>query len=204
MTRSIRASVKVGIYSRANLIFGLPDQTKWEAFESVMFATKLCFLGMYDIACMCFAPYPGSALFERLVAEGKIRTDDPEIYNEFLIDNLTTRATSMRSWSKHIPGWTMPLWILGTTAWFYGLQFLIRPWRLIQTLYRLLTRRPTTMFETIVYGLYVDFFHRRKIISREVEPLEDIEVVIPDKVPHRPSSDRLLQIRSGNPERVPI
>ena len=204
MTKSIRDSVKVGIYSRANFIFGLPDQTKWEAFESVMFATKLCFLGMYDIACMCFAPYPGSDLFERLVGEGRIHTDDPEIYNEFLIDNLTTRATSLRSWSDHIPGWTMPLWILGTTLWFYSLQFLIRPQRAVQTLYRLLTRNPTTMFETILYGFYVDFFKRRKIIVEEEEPLERIELIIAGAVPHRPSADPLLKIRSGNPERVPI
>lgn len=199
--RSIRASARVGIYSRANLIFGLPDQTKFEALESVWFATRLCFLGMHDVACMCFAPYPGSELFERLVAEGRIDPSDPEVYNEFLIDNLTTRATSMKSWSRDIPGWSMPLWILGTTAWFYGLQFLIRPQRLFATLSRLARGRPTTMLETILYGLYVDFFTRRKTQVDEVEVVEKIALEIPSKAPHREARDPEIRIRSGNPAR---
>jgi hypothetical protein len=191
--------VKVGIYSRANFIFGLPDQTKFEAFESVAFATKLCFLGMYDIACMCFAPYPGSELFERLIREGGIKTDHS--YNEFLINNLTTKTTGMKSWSKHIPSWSMPLWTIGTTIYFYSLQFLLRPHRFFRLCYRLIIRKPTTMFETIVFGLFVSFFRRKKLVVKEVEPIEAISPPLDKKIPNKVSDDPLILINSGNPAR---
>jgi len=199
MTGSIRSSVKVGIYSRANFIFGLPDQTKYEAFESVAFATKLCFLGMYDIACMCFAPYPGSELFERLIREGGIKTDHG--YDEFLINNLTTKMTGMKSWSQHIPSWSMPLWTIGTTIYFYSLQFILRPHRFFRLCYRLIIRRPTTMFETIVFGLFVSFFRRKKLVVKDVEPIEAISPPLDRKVPNRASNDPLILINSGNPAR---
>jgi anaerobic magnesium-protoporphyrin IX monomethyl ester cyclase len=199
MTRSIRSSVKVGIYSRANFIFGLPDQTKFEAFQSVAFATKLCFLGMYDIACMCFAPYPGSELFERLIREGGIKTDHR--YNEFLINNLTTKVTGMRSWSKHIPSWSMPLWTIGTTIYFYSLQFVLRPQRLFQLFYRLIKRNPTTMFETIVYGLFISFFQRKKFVVNDVESIEQINIYNDESTPRRVSDDPFILVNSGNPAR---
>ena len=199
MTGSIRASVKVGIYSRANLIFGLPDQTMFEAMQSVAFAAKLCVLGMYDVACMCFAPYPGSELFERMIREGKIRTD--EAYDEFLINNLTTKVTGMKSWSKHIPDWTMPLWTIGTTMFFYSLQFLLRPNRLILMFYRLLKNNPTTMFETIVYGLCISLFKRKKLVVDEIEPIEKIDLPHEKKQFRRVTDDPLVLVASGNPQR---
>jgi len=199
MTGSIRASVKVGIYSRANLIFGLPDQTVSEALESVAFAMKLCVLGMYDIACMCFAPYPGSELFERMIREGKIDTGDA--YDEFLINNITTKVTGMRSWSEHIPSWSMPLWTIGTTMLFYSVQFVLRPNRLFRMFYRLIKKNPTTMFETIVYGLFISLFKRRKLVVNDVEPIEKINIPDDTRHPRRVSEDPLLLIGSGNPQR---
>jgi radical SAM superfamily enzyme YgiQ (UPF0313 family) len=199
MTGSIRASVKVGIYSRANLIFGLPDQTVSESLESVAFAMKLCVLGMYDIACMCFAPYPGSELFERMIREGKISTS--EAYDEFLVNNLTTKVTGMRSWSEHIPNWSMPLWTIGTTILFYSLQFLLRPNRFIKMLYRLIKKNPTTMFETIVYGLFISLFKRRKLVVNEVAPIDKIKLPDDNWQPRRLSDDPLILIASGNPQR---
>lgn len=199
MTESIRASVKVGIYSRANLIFGLPDQTVSEALESVAFAMKLCVLGMYDIACMCFAPYPGSELFERMIREGKISTGDA--YDEFLVNNLTTKVTGMRSWSEHIPSWSMPLWTIGTTLLFYSVQFLLRPNRFFRMIYRLIKKNPTTMFETIVYGLFISLLKRRKLVVNDVEPIEKIKLPDDKGQPRRLSDDPLILIASGNPQR---
>ncbi|MDH3443232.1 MAG: radical SAM protein, partial [Deltaproteobacteria bacterium] len=199
MTVSIRSSVKVGIYSRANLIFGLPDQTVFEALESVAFAMKLCVLGMYDIACMCFAPYPGSELFERMIREGKISTGDS--YDEFLVNNLTTKVTGMRSWSQHIPSWSMPLWTIGTTMLFYSLQFLLRPNRFFRMVYRLVKKNPTTMFETIVYGLFISLFKRRKLVVNDVAPIEKIQLPDLKGEARRSSNDPLILVNSGNPER---
>lgn len=199
MTESIRASVKVGIYSRANLIFGLPDQTVSEALESVAFAMKLCVLGMYDIACMCFAPYPGSELFERMIREGRIETGDS--YDEFLINNVTSKVVGMKSWSQHIPSWSMPLWTIGTTLMFYSVQFLLRPNRFFKMIYRMIKQNPTTMFETIVYGLFISLFKRKKLVINAVEPIEKIHLPEDRARPRHISDDPMILIASGNPQR---
>ncbi len=200
MKSSIRSSVEVGIYSRANFIFGLPDQTRREAFESVRYASRLCVLGMSDIACMCFAPYPGSELFERLVRERQINTGSQ--YDEFLLGNLTTKAFGMKSWSRHIPSWTLPFWIYGTTMYFYALQFLIRPQRIFRTLRRLWQGNPTTLLETILYGIGIGLFQRKKLVVKASEPIERHDEAAPiGKKPFKPTSDPVILIRAGNPER---
>jgi radical SAM superfamily enzyme YgiQ (UPF0313 family) len=199
MSKSIRASVKVGIYSRANLIFGLPDQTISEALESVKFATKLCFLGMSDIACMCFAPYPGSYLFEKLVSEGEIKVDQE--YEAFLATNLTTKIFGMRSWSRHIPNWSMPLWTIGVTMYFYTLQYVFRPWRVLQSFGRMLRGNPITLIETIVYGQVMSLFKRKMKMKYEVENIERVEVPVNGQAPRRLTPDPLIAVTGGNPGR---
>jgi radical SAM superfamily enzyme YgiQ (UPF0313 family) len=200
MTESIRACVKVGICSRANFIFGLPGQTKLECFESIAFATKLCLLGMHDVACMCFAPYPGSYLFEKLVAEEKIKID--ETFDEFLITNLTTKVFGMKSWSEHIPSWSMPLWIIGTTMYFYALQFVTRPVRLFRLLHRMAKKKPVTMIETILYGQWIRLFTRQaKMDVRNAEFIDRNEMAEHNVARRQKTADRLVVINSGNPER---
>ena len=198
MAKSIRSAVRVGIYSRANFIFGLPDQTNYEALQSVGFVTKLCFLGMHDIAVTHFVPYPGSQLFESLVREGKLQTN--EAYEEFLLENVSTKVTRMKSWSKHIPDWAMPLWVIGTIAYFHTLQYIIRPHRLFASCFRLLKGSPVSSTEAIIYGLYIKFFKRKETQVKEVERIERIDLPVAG-APRRQSNDPAILINSGNPAR---
>ena len=203
MASSIRDSVKVGIFSRANFIFGLPDQTKVEALESFRFITRLCFLGMYDIATTHFVPYPGSHLFEGLVTEGKIKIDE-QYFNKFLAENVSTKVTGMRSWTKYMSDWSIPCWVVGSILYFYALQFLIRPHRLIGSLARVFKGTPITLFETLVVATYIRLFKRGVTVTREVERIESLDPPVLGKVRPQPSTDPLIIIRSGNPERVLI
>lgn len=198
MAKSIRSSVRVGIFTRANFIFGLPDQTNYEALQSVGFVTKLCLLGMHDIAITHFVPYPGSHLFETLVADGKLQTN--EAYEEFLLENVSTKVTRMKSWSKHIPDWAMPLWVIGTISYFYALQYLIRPHRLFALCYRLLKGTPVSSTEAIIYGLYIKFFKRKERQVTEVERIERIDLPVFGTA-RRQSDDPAIIINSGNPAR---
>jgi anaerobic magnesium-protoporphyrin IX monomethyl ester cyclase len=198
MAKSIRSSVRVGIFSKANFIFGLPDQTKYEVLESIGFVTKLCFLGMYDIAITHFVPYPGSHLFESLVRDGKLKTN--EAYEEFLLENVSTKVTGMKSWSKYIPDWSMPLWVIGTIAYFYALQYIIRPHRLFGSCLRLLKGKPVSNTEATIYSLYIKFFKRRATKVTDVEHLERIDLPVL-RTPRRESNDPAILINSGNPAR---
>jgi hypothetical protein len=57
------------------------------------------------------------------------------------------------------------------------------------------------MFETIVYGLFISLFNRRKLVVSEVAPIEKIKLLDDNRQPRRSSDDPLILIASGNPQR---
>jgi hypothetical protein len=67
--------------------------------------------------------------------------------------------------------------------------------------YRLIKSNPTTMFETIVYGLFISLFKRRKLAVDDVEPIEKITIYGDSKPLRRTSEDPLILVASGNPQR---
>ena len=112
-------------------------------------------LGVYDVAVSKFVPYPGSALFRRLQAEGKIQLDD-----EFFVspmDFYTRRAPSYAdAVSTRRLYWTM-LWMFVN---FYVISFAVRPLRMLRTLARAVV---TGTEETRYAKWFVDrFFTRRR------------------------------------------
>jgi hypothetical protein len=94
----------------------------------------------------------------------------------------------------------MPLWVIGTIAYFYALQYIIRPHRLFASCFRLLKGIPVSSTEAILYGLYIKFFKRKETKVKEVERLERIDMPAFGK-PRRESEDPAIVINSGNPAR---
>jgi anaerobic magnesium-protoporphyrin IX monomethyl ester cyclase len=148
MIPSMRAAVKAGIITRANILIGLPEQDLRELIDNFAFAARLAWIGLHDIAVFGFVPYPGSEIYRQLRASGQIESG--EAYRKFLAFNLTNAHRHMRSWSRFIPDWQMPYIIYALTAWFYGLQFVFRPYRALIHIYRMAIRKPITTFEIIV------------------------------------------------------
>jgi len=66
---------------------------------------------------------------------------------------------------------------------------------------RLIKKNPTTMFETIIYGLFISLFKRKKLAVDEVEPIEKISISDETTRPRRISDDPLILVASGNPQR---
>jgi len=149
MLDSMRAAVKVGMVTRSHLIFGMPGQTKRDVVQSLAFATRLAVAGVHDLACYAFSPYPGSELYDQLVAEGRIEpaADD---YDRVLAQNIFTNYKLRRSWTPHLPWWSLGWLCVGTMAYFYVLQFALRPTRVVALLRSLLQKRPHTYFQRMV------------------------------------------------------
>jgi radical SAM superfamily enzyme YgiQ (UPF0313 family) len=188
MCASMRAAVKVGIITRAHLIVGLPGQTWGEILDDFAFAARLAFLGLHDIAVFGFVPYPGSELYRQLVAEGRIVRDHQ--YSVFLAFNITSSMARMRSWSQHLRDWHIPFLILAMLAVFYALQFLMRPHRLLVSLYRILARKALTSFEIILTGMLTDWLTGRKRPRGNLGPFADearnVVVRARAALPHQP------------------
>ncbi len=149
MLASMRHAVKLGLVTRCHLIFGMPDETKRDVLKTLAFVTRVAWAGVHDLACYAFSPYPGSALYDRLVAEGRIATDGDD-YDRVLAQNIFTNYKLRRSWTPHIPAWILGWLCVATMAYFYALQFALRPLRILASLRSVAEKRPQTYFQRML------------------------------------------------------
>ncbi len=170
MTAAMIYTNKLGIPMRAPLIFGFPGQTLKEAFQNVRFALKMTWLGVDDVVCHAFAPYPGSQYHRELVESKRIDLEKlitQGTYNDFLRGAVVCGYKTV-SWSEHIPNWMLPLFQFGTMALHYSFGMLIRPWRLWKSLKRSFwTKKPLTFFDHALVYLTQGTPHRAKFESVE-------------------------------------
>lgn len=146
MDRAIVESVNNGIIVKLATIFGFPGQTLKEAFNTYLFIIKSAFMGVNDVVCLCFVPYPGTELYDELVAKKLL---DP--FSEPI--RLNNDIKAMRSWSEHIGSVQVRLIAFTGMATFYSLQFILRPWRFF-TLFKniVLNKAPVTNLESLIYN----------------------------------------------------
>jgi anaerobic magnesium-protoporphyrin IX monomethyl ester cyclase len=161
MQTSIKHAVDAGLIIKINIVFGFPKQNFLDVFYTFLYLLKLALVGVHDVTCFSFSPYPGSELFNQLFEEGKIKKDGT--YNKFLANNVYNSPLDMLSWSESIPHFMIPILTLGGMSFFYFFQFLMRPHRLISTIKSLINDKPVTMMDLAIHGLKRDFLQRRKL-----------------------------------------
>ena len=149
MLASMSDAVELGLVTKCNMIFGLPDQTKGDVMRTLGFVTRIAWLGVHDLGCYVFSPYPGSELYARLVAEGAIRVDADD-YEHQLAQEVFTNYRLQRSWTPHLPAWSLAGLCFGTMAYFYAIQFLRRPGRAFALLQSLWQKRPRTYLQRML------------------------------------------------------
>jgi anaerobic magnesium-protoporphyrin IX monomethyl ester cyclase len=153
MLRSIRAAYKAGVKTKANILIGFPDEKLSHVLEDYWFALRMAVAGLNDISFFRFSPYPGSALYDRLLAEGRFElTDD---YFHALVENR-------KSFSNHLPSWSLP--VLGNfgMALFYGFSFLIRPRRFVSLVRALWSEQAQTRLDAALIRVKR---HRRRFLG---------------------------------------
>jgi anaerobic magnesium-protoporphyrin IX monomethyl ester cyclase len=149
LLESMRSAVKLGIVVKTHLIFGLPDQSWNDVIRTFGFIVRVAIAGAHDVGCYAFSPYPGSELYARLIAEGRIDPEAPD-YDLVLAHNVFTNYKLRRSWTQNLPEWSINPICLTGMAWFYGLQFLFRPWRIAQMVPHLRRAEPATYLERLL------------------------------------------------------
>jgi anaerobic magnesium-protoporphyrin IX monomethyl ester cyclase len=160
MLKVISDCRQVGIITKCNLIFGLPEQTLVEVLESYIYILKMAWYGADDVACFSFVPYPGSELFDKLVSEKKIVRDFE--YEDFLSRNIYNNTKNLISWSEHIKNWQMPYLVIGGMGLFYVTSFVLRPFKLFRLFARLLRGKPVTMLEMLIFGIIEKSYNSKK------------------------------------------
>jgi anaerobic magnesium-protoporphyrin IX monomethyl ester cyclase len=160
MLRVMRICHKTGLIVKANILFGLPGQTKTEVLASLIFIFKMALVGVDDVACFHFVPYAGSQLFQELVDSGKIARN--EHYDLFLSRQVYSDVGEMVSWSDHISDRALRFYVIGGMLWFYLVSFLCRPYRAFRVVFNLCRNRPITMLEMLLDNLIRKSFMGKK------------------------------------------
>jgi radical SAM superfamily enzyme YgiQ (UPF0313 family) len=128
MLKLIKIAHQHRVDTRCNLIIGFPEDTRSQIWRTLLFQIRLAFLGVVDAPVFEFTPYPGSALFEKLRAEGVIdRLDDT--YFESLGFNIQGTKARRRYCKAVGPAELMFYRTIGMSL-FYGIYYLIRPKKL--------------------------------------------------------------------------
>jgi anaerobic magnesium-protoporphyrin IX monomethyl ester cyclase len=125
MVDSIKGSVKEGINVKVNLIFGFPEDTLKETLETYKFIVNLALAGAHDLSIWGFAPYPGTELFDQLLAKGRVKIDDA------FYDRLRTYgdASNTTSYCENFSDNTLKSLRLWGRILFYSVSWLYRPIR---------------------------------------------------------------------------
>jgi radical SAM superfamily enzyme YgiQ (UPF0313 family) len=142
MVDSIRAANRAGIVVKANLMIGLPDETRHELWQTVRFGTKLAWLGVEDVPLFPFVPYPGTELYESLRSTGTVPAPSHEYFAGLGYD-----LDASWSFSSHVSArefaWVRTIGM----ATFLLIGYARRPWRLLRTVRALVTERSSTVVE---------------------------------------------------------
>ncbi len=128
MVPILAASVSAGMITGCAMILGLPDDRWKDMWQSYKLMLRFALRGLHGVAVMMFAPYPGSELFERLTREGKLELTDEYYYSALMRSGLS--AVSYNDFDRRLLISIQFFFLIS----FWGLQYLLRPMRLLRTL----------------------------------------------------------------------
>lgn len=145
LRESLQAAIEAGMVTQASIILGIPEQSDGELLETWGFTLRMALDGLHSLGVMVFAPYPGSALYTQLDAQGRIAHDDAYRYGSLL--RAAVSGDSYRDgWSRRRLT-TIQFAMLST---FYAAQYVRRPQRVLESAMNLARGREHTVLEKLV------------------------------------------------------
>jgi radical SAM superfamily enzyme YgiQ (UPF0313 family) len=158
LLESMRTAKRLGIHVKANLLIGLPDETRDDVRQTLRFGLRAAWAGVDDLPLFPFIPYPGTELYRRLSAEGAL----PPLDNDFFAALGYADMTQARSYSAHFGDVEMNLYRTLGMAGMYLAGCLRRPWRPIEILRNVASGRS----ETVLEQRLVEMIERRGAAAR--------------------------------------
>jgi len=159
LIESLQAAVKRGLNVKMNMIFGFPEDSPREMWQSYLFGMKCAWLGVEDSTFVPFVPYPGSELYGQLVADGTLEPMSDDYFNSLIPHSDLEHA---RSFNPHLSDrqlvWARYLYF----ALFYGTMFIRWPNRPVRIIYNLMTGNVSSRGEEILRNI----LQRRKMLRR--------------------------------------
>ncbi len=161
MLKATGIALKQGMKLSLFFVIGFPDDTPRTLRTTLRLLRRIARMGVYDVSVAKFVPYPGSELFRRLQAEGKIELDDA-----FFTTPMDFYSTNAPSYAEAVSTrrlyWTM-IWMYVN---FYVISFATRPFRFLRILAKAIV---TGAEETRYAKWFVDRFATRRKWRRMAE-----------------------------------
>jgi len=141
---SMRAAVDAGLNVKANILIGFPDEQRTDLRETLRFILRMARIGVHDVSVWTFSPYPGSELFERLRAAGRLPRLDDDYYASLLSYSDISGAVS---YADALDSKQLQRWRLAGILLFYATSYLTHPGRPLRSMYNIATRRYESRME---------------------------------------------------------
>jgi len=122
---SAKSSMNAGIRVQAGFIYGYPDETLGQMFQTYKTILRCAVAGFHEVSVSTLQPLPNTEMFEIINADRPITVDDK--YLDSIFGYLS--IWQQKSWNPRINDFFLRLSIMLTYASFFSLSFLIRPQR---------------------------------------------------------------------------
>lgn len=162
---SVVGAVRAGLNVKLNIIMGFPEETREDLRLTVRFLARMGLAGVHDMSISLFSPYPGSQLYEELRASGRI----PELSDEYFLALGAYKDFSQSvSFTEGLSPAALNFYRLAGFLVFYGVQYTVRPWRVVRLLLNLAQRRQESRLDKSLQDL-ADRIRNRRRTSAAVE-----------------------------------
>jgi anaerobic magnesium-protoporphyrin IX monomethyl ester cyclase len=148
LTASLLEARKRGIIVRANLIIGFPEETRRDAYRTLLYAFKLVIKGVDEVSTNLFSPYPGSKIFRSLLEAKRIQLNDEYFFG---LTSLNSDLFKLNPLVVHPSMSAFELAIYRAVAMLggYALGYLLYPARIVRSLRNIIGNgsQTATVFE---------------------------------------------------------
>jgi radical SAM superfamily enzyme YgiQ (UPF0313 family) len=142
MLASMRGARRAGLIIKVNVVLGFPGVRWSDVRQTFAFLARLALVGVNDVNVFPFSPYPGSELFDRLQAAGRLRLDDAYFRSLLAYNDPEHSVSYAELMSSRLLTWLN----LAAMAFFYGLSLTLRPRRALALAASLLGGDTSTRF----------------------------------------------------------
>ncbi len=158
---SMRIAKRVGVNVKANLMIGLPDETRRDLFRTLGFGLRMAWTGVDDIPLFPFSPYPGNRVYDELRADGTLPPPDDGYFARLGYMDVTM----MSSVCRHMSTAELNVYRILGMATFYAIGYVRHPFRLARTVRNVAAGRSDTVFEQRLVE-YKERWMRRRAARR--------------------------------------
>lgn len=146
---SARSAMRAGVRLQVNFILGFPHETWRHVRDTYREMARCAWIGFHEFNCCAFSPLPNTEAYFELRKERGLVPNDAYYYSLFGYMDIT----DYRSWHPRWGHKRLRAMIYGAYALFYGLSYLLRPWRFFAEIWAYSGKKSQGKLGKLIRGL---------------------------------------------------